>query len=221
MIELQGVSHTYRIGDQRTSAIRKVDFSVEAGEIISIVGPSGSGKSTMLSIMGCLLTPDSGIVRIMGKDLSHQSDATKAEIRRLHIGFIFQSFNLIPVLNAFENIEYPLIIGGIAGGERKRRVSAILERVGLGQHQRKRPDHLSGGQKQRVAIARALVTNPGFILADEPTANLDSQTATEILALMSELNRELKTALIFSTHDPKVSAFAHKRVRLEDGTLAE
>ncbi|NOT89872.1 MAG: ABC transporter ATP-binding protein [Lysobacter sp.] len=219
MIELQAVSHTYRIGDQRTSAIRDVDFTVEEGEIVSIAGPSGSGKSTMLSIMGCLLTPDSGAVRIMGKDMSLQCDATKAEIRRLHIGFIFQSFNLIPVLSAFENIEYPLIIGGIVGAERKRRVATILERVGLAQHQTKRPDQLSGGQKQRVAIARALVTNPGFVLADEPTANLDSHTASEILALMSELNRELKTALIFSTHDPKVSAFAHKQVRLEDGKL--
>ncbi|GAA4798600.1 ABC transporter ATP-binding protein [Lysobacter hankyongensis] len=219
MIELDGVSHTYRIGEQRTSAIREVDFRVDQGEIVSIVGPSGSGKSTLLNVMGCLLTPDSGAVRIMGKDMSRLSDAAKAEIRRLHIGFIFQSFNLIPVLNAFENIEYPLIIGGAAAGERKRRVGAILERVGLAQHQHKRPDQLSGGQKQRVAIARALITNPGFVLADEPTANLDSHTATEILALMSELNRELKTALIFSTHDPKVSAFAHKQVRIEDGTL--
>lgn len=219
MIELRSVSHTYRIGEQRTSAVREVDFRVEQGEIISIVGPSGSGKSTLLNVMGCLLTPDSGAVRLMGKDMAMLSDAAKAEIRRLHIGFIFQSFNLIPVLNAFENIEYPLIIGGTGGGERKRRVGAILERVGLAQHQNKRPDQLSGGQKQRVAIARALVTNPGFVLADEPTANLDSHTATEILALMSELNRELKTALIFSTHDPKVSAFAHRQVRIEDGTL--
>lgn len=219
MIELDHVSHTYRIGEQRTSAVREVDFRVERGEIVSIVGPSGSGKSTLLNVMGCLLTPDSGAVRIMGKDMSRLSDAAKAEIRRLHIGFIFQSFNLIPVLNAFENIEYPLIIGGTGIGERKRRVGAILERVGLAQHQNKRPDQLSGGQKQRVAIARALITNPGFVLADEPTANLDSHTATEILALMSELNRELKTALIFSTHDPKVSAFAHKQVRIEDGTL--
>jgi putative ABC transport system ATP-binding protein len=219
MIELQAVSHTYRIGEQRTSAIREVDFTVKAGEIVSIVGPSGSGKSTLLNVMGCLLTPDRGAVRIMGKDMSHLGDAAKAEIRRLHIGFIFQSFNLIPVLDAFENIEYPLIIGGIDGGERKRRVVAILGRVGLEQHQNKRPDQLSGGQKQRVAIARALVTNPRFVLADEPTANLDSHTATEILALMSELNRESGTALIFSTHDPKVSAFARTQVRIEDGAL--
>lgn len=219
MIELRGVSHTYRIGEQRTCAVREVDFRVEEGEIVSIAGPSGSGKSTLLNVMGCLLTPDSGAVRIMDKDMSALGDAAKAEIRRLHIGFIFQSFNLIPVLSAFENIEYPLIIGGVASDERKRRVGAILERVGLEQHRRKRPDQLSGGQKQRVAIARALIARPRFVLADEPTANLDSQTASEILALMSELNRESNTALIFSTHDPKVSAFAHRRVRLEDGKL--
>lgn len=220
MIELLAVSHTYRLGEQRTCAIREVDFRVEEGEIVSIAGPSGSGKSTLLNVMGCLLTPDSGVVRIMGNDMSILSDAAKAEIRRLHIGFVFQSFNLIPVLSAFENIEYPLIIGGVASDERKRRVGAILERVGLEAHRRKRPDQLSGGQKQRVAIARALVGNPRFVLADEPTANLDSHTANDILALMSELNREMNTALIFSTHDPKVSAFARKQVRIEDGALA-
>jgi len=219
MIELQAVSHTYRIGGQPTLAVRAVDFGVEEGEIVSIVGPSGSGKSTLLSVLGCLLTPDSGVVRIMGKDMSLQSDAAKAEIRRLHIGFVFQSFNLIPVLSAFENVEYPLILAGVAGGERRRRVAALLDRVGLASHQAKRPDQLSGGQKQRVAIARALVAHPRFVLADEPTANLDSHTAGEILALMSQLNRELGTALIFSTHDPKVSAFARRQVRIEDGIL--
>jgi putative ABC transport system ATP-binding protein len=219
MIELKNISHTYRLGNQMTGALHDLSFSVAPGEIIAITGPSGSGKSTLLSIMGCLLTPSSGSVSVMGRDLSTLNDVAKATLRRRHLGFIFQSFNLIPVLSASENVEYPLILCGIAGKERQDRTERMLARVGLQQQLKKRPDQLSGGQKQRVAIARALIAAPDFVLADEPTANLDSHTAIEILTLMSELNQEMNTAFIFSTHDPKVSAFAHKQLHLEDGVL--
>lgn len=219
MIKIKDVSHTYRIGDQVTNALCGLNFSTAPGEIIAITGPSGSGKSTLLSIMGCLLTPSSGSVSVMGCDLDALDDAGKAALRRKHLGFIFQSFNLIPVLNAIENVEYPLILCGVDGRERKHRAERMLERVGLQHQMKKRPDQISGGQKQRVAIARALIASPDFVLADEPTANLDSHTATDILALMSDLNKEMNTAFIFSTHDPKVSAFAHKQFHLEDGAL--
>ena len=219
MIELKNVSHSYRIGTQVTNALYSINFSTVPGEIIAISGPSGSGKSTLLSIMGCILTPSSGSVCVMGCDLDSLNDAGKAALRRKHLGFIFQSFNLVPVLNAIENVEYPLILCGINSKERKHRAERMLERVGLNHQMKKRPDHLSGGQKQRVAIARALIASPDFVLADEPTANLDSHTATDILALMADLNKEMNTAFIFSTHDPKVSAFAHKQFHLEDGAL--
>ncbi len=219
MIEVKNVSHAYHIGDQVTCALRNLSFSAAPGEIIAITGPSGSGKSTLLSIMGCLLTPSSGSVSVMGCNLDALNDAGKAALRRKHLGFIFQFFNLIPVLNATENVEYPLILGGVDGKERKQRVERMLERVGLQHQMKKRPDQISGGQKQRVAIARALIASPDFVLADEPTANLDSHTANGILALMLEINKEMNTAFIFSTHDPKVSAFAHKQFHLEDGVL--
>jgi len=219
MIEVKDVSHSYRIGDQVTYALRDLNFRAAPGEIIAITGPSGSGKSTLLSIMGCLLTPSSGSVSVMGCNLDALHDAGKAALRRKYLGFIFQSFNLIPVLNAIENVEYPLILCGVDGRERRRRAERMLERVGLQNSMKKRPDQISGGQKQRVAIARALIASPDFVLADEPTANLDSHTASDILALMSDLNKEMNTAFIFSTHDPKVSAFAHKQFHLEDGAM--
>ncbi len=219
MIEVKDISHSYRIGDQVTCALRNLSFSVAPGQIIAITGPSGSGKSTLLSIMGCLLTPSSGSVSVMGCNLDELNDADKAALRRKHMGFIFQSFNLIPVLNALENVEYPLILCGVDARERKHRAEQMLEKVGLKQQIKKRPEQISGGQKQRVAIARALITTPDFVLADEPTANLDSHTAADILALMSDLNKEMNTAFIFSTHDPKVSAFAYKQFHLVDGAL--
>ncbi|MBB5393830.1 MULTISPECIES: ABC transporter ATP-binding protein [unclassified Herbaspirillum] len=207
MIKLTDVSHRYHIGDQVTHALHHLEFSAEPGEIISITGPSGSGKSTLLSIMGCLLKPSDGTVSVMGNNLDTLDDAEKAALRRNHLGFIFQSFNLIPVLNAMENVEYPLILCGIDSRERKQRAERMLATVGLQQQMKKRPNQLSGGQKQRVAIARALIAEPDFVLADEPTANLDSHTAADLLALMSDLNKELNTAFIFSTHDPKVQLF--------------
>lgn len=219
MIEVKNVSHAYRSGDQVTCALRDLSFSVGPGEIIAITGPSGSGKSTLLNIMGCLLTPDSGVVSLMNRRIDALDDTQRAALRRRHLGFIFQSFNLIPVLDALENVEYPLILCGVEAKQRRRLAEKMLERVGLS-HQRKcRPDQISGGQKQRVAIARALIASPGFVLADEPTASLDSHTAKDVLALMSELNREMNTAFIFATHDPRVSSFAHQTYHLEDGVL--
>jgi len=219
MIKVSNVSHSYGSGDQVTHALRDLNLSITSGEIIAITGPSGSGKSTLLNVMGCLLTPSHGSVSIMDCNLNTLDDAEKAALRRKHLGFVFQSFNLIPVLSAMENVEYPLILCGVHGKERGRRAEQMLERMGLQQHMKKRPDQLSGGQKQRVAIARALIASPDFVLADEPTANLDSHTAADILALMAELNQEMNTAFIFSTHDPKVSAFAQKILHLEDGIL--
>lgn len=221
MIEVKNVSHSYRIGDQITHALRELSFSAAPGEIIAITGPSGSGKSTLLNIMGCLLTPSSGSVTLMSHSLDSLDDSARAALRRRHLGFIFQSFNLIPVLNATENVEYPLILSGVDARERKHKAEQMLERVGLRNQMKKRPDDISGGQRQRVAIARALVNTPAFVLADEPTANLDSRTAMDILALMAELNREMNTAFIFSTHDPKVSAFAQKKYHIEDGVLTQ
>lgn len=219
MIRLNAVSHRYHIGKQLTHALCEVQLEVGRGEIVAISGPSGSGKSTLLNIIGCLLTPEAGTVNLMGHAIASLNDPAKAALRLMHIGFIFQSFNLIPVLDAFENVEYPLILRGIDRNERRQRVDRLLERVGLARQGRQRPDQLSGGQKQRVAIARALVTTPAFVLADEPTANLDSHTAGEILALMSSLNQEMQTAFIFATHDPRVSAFSHRQLRMEDGRL--
>jgi putative ABC transport system ATP-binding protein len=219
MIEIEDVSHAYRIGTQTTCALAHISLTIRPGEILCVSGPSGSGKSTLLSVMGCLLTPDAGAVRIMGHDVAGLGDAARAALRRDHLGFIFQSFNLVPVLSAFENVEYPLILCGVDRQERRDRTTRMLQRVGLDAHMRKRPDQLSGGQKQRVAIARALIAAPGFVLADEPTANLDSHNATAILALMRELNEELQTAFIFSTHDPRVASFAQKCLVLEDGVL--
>jgi len=221
MLEIHQVSHTYHIGNQATHALRNLSLRVVQGEIIAITGPSGSGKSTLLNIMGCLLTPNQGSVSVMGHNLDRLGDAQRTVLRRTHLGFVFQSFNLIPVLSAIENVEYPLILCGVHGKEKTQRAEQMLERVGLQQHMKKRPDQLSGGQKQRVAIARALITLPDFVLADEPTANLDSHTATDILTLMSDLNQEMNTAFIFSTHDPKVSTFAQKQFHLEDGALAQ
>ncbi|MBO9537887.1 ABC transporter ATP-binding protein [Herbaspirillum sp.] len=221
MIRLMDVSHRYRIGNQVTHALRHLEFNAEPGEIIAITGPSGSGKSTLLSIMGCLLKPSEGTVSVMGNNLDTLDDAGKATLRRNHLGFIFQAFNLIPVLNAIENVEYPLILCGVNGKERKQRAERMLATVGLQQQMKKRPNQLSGGQKQRVAIARALIAAPDFVFADEPTANLDSRTAADLLALMSDLNKEMNTTFIFSTHDPKVSAFSHRQLRLEDGMLIQ
>lgn len=219
MINVEQVSKHYRLGQSKVNALNEVNLHIEAGAFCAIVGSSGSGKSTLLNLLGCLDTPSSGRVNILGQYTDTLSDKQQAQLRNQHIGFIFQSFNLIPVLSAFENVEYPLRLQNVSTTERKQRVCELLEQVGLQHHSKHRPDNLSGGQRQRVAIARALVTRPQLVLADEPTANLDSVTGTEILDLMQTINQQHATSFIFSTHDAKISQYAKTTYHLQDGVL--
>ena len=219
MIEVKQVVKTYALGQRRVTALNGVSLRVSEGEFVAVVGSSGCGKSTLLHLIGCLDVPTEGQVKILNQETTSLTDAQQSRLRNQFLGFIFQSFNLIPVLTAFENIEYPLLLQNLSRCERKQRADELLEQVGLAQYRKHRPDHLSGGQRQRVAIARALITRPKLVLADEPTANLDSKTGTEILDLMKSINRSLSTSFIFSTHDPKVSGYANKVFTLRDGTL--
>ena len=195
-----------------------MSLAVEPGEFMAIAGPSGSGKSTLLNLIGCLDHPSSGRVLVADKDVASLDDDALSDLRARSIGFIFQTFNLIPVLSALENVEFPLLFGGATRDARARASQALAE-VGLGDFARHRPDELSGGERQRVAIARALVTRPLLVLADEPTANLDSATGEAIIALMLDLNRKANTTFIFSTHDPRVMGRAERVVRLADGQV--
>nr|VFJ42612.1 MAG: putative ABC transport system ATP-binding protein [Candidatus Kentron sp. DK] len=219
MIQVENVSKTYTLGKRRVEALRGIDLALSEGVFVAIAGPSGSGKSTLLNLLGCLDLPTSGRILLQGQDVSTMGDREQSALRNRFIGFVFQSFNLVPVLSAFENVEYPLVLLGIARRQRRERVAAMLKEVGLAEHAAHRPDTLSGGQRQRVAIARALVTRPGLVLADEPTANLDSKTGGEIIALMRALNREHGTTFVFSTHDPRVVDQAERVYRIEDGRL--
>lgn len=219
MILLKNVTKEYRLGKTIVHALRGIDLDIGKGEFVSICGPSGSGKSTLLNLIGCLDIPTSGTVHIMDTNIISLQDADLARLRNRTIGFIFQMFNLIPVLNAYENVEYPLILQGLPKQEKRERVLRIIEEVGLSDFIKHRPDELSGGQRQRVAIARALVTNPKLVLADEPTANLDAKTGIEILELMKKMNEKDKTTFIFSTHDPKVEQYANKTYTLSDGSI--
>jgi len=221
MIVLNNVSKTYHLGTTMVRALRGVSISIDRGDFICMMGPSGSGKSTLLNIIGCLDRPDSGEVAIDGEAVASLDRNSLADIRAHKIGFIFQMFNLIPVLNVYENIEFPLFIKKekISEIEKRRRIEHLIEVVGLTEAVKHRPDELSGGQRQRVAIARALVTRPSIILADEPTANLDSETAQSILAVMKRLNTEEKVTFVFATHDPNISTFATSIHRLKDGLL--
>lgn len=219
MIECEQVVKTYALGQRRVTALNGINLQVREGEFVAVVGPSGCGKSTLLNLMGCLDVPTEGRVKILDQETTLLTDTQQSELRNQFLGFIFQSFNLIPVLTTSENIQYPLLLQNLSWSERKQRVDELLEQVGLAQHREHRPDHLSGGQRQRVAIARALVTRPKLVLADEPTANLDSKTGTEILDLMKSINRSLGTSFIFSTHDSKVSEYASKIFMLKDGML--
>lgn len=216
---MQGVTKQYKLGNTVVHALKGIDLEIQEGEFISICGPSGSGKSTLLNIIGCLDLPSSGKVILMDKDVSKLSDSILSKLRNNYIGFIFQTFNLIPVLTAFENVEYPLLILGNPKNKRQQKVSQSLNEVGLTDFIKHKPDELSGGQRQRVAIARALVTNPQLVLADEPTANLDSQTGSDILDLMKKMNNTHGTTFIFSTHDPKVMSYAKKVYNIIDGKI--
>jgi putative ABC transport system ATP-binding protein len=216
----EDVSKVYQSGEVSVQALKGVTFSIEKGAFVSVVGPSGSGKTTLLNLIGCLDKPSGGKLLVAGTDVSDLGRTDSALFRGSHIGFIFQSFNLIPVLTAYENVEYPLImVQNVSAAQRKRQVKDLLEAVGMGDQQHKRPDQLSGGQKQRVAIARALVTHPELVLADEPTANLDHDTAMGIIRLMKGIREELQTTFVFSTHDLRIIDEAERIYRIEDGHL--
>lgn len=220
MISLRHVSKRYQAGKTSVDVLKNLDFDVKEGDVLVIRGPSGSGKTTLLNILGLLDEPSGGDVRLNGKDVSFADFDELATIRSRTLSFIFQSFNLNPVLTAEENVMVPLMIRtDIPRTVRQRRVDEWIIKVGLGEHRRKRPDELSGGQRQRVAIARAMVTEPQLVIADEPTANLDSATALTILDLMRDLNRDRGTAFVFATHDPALDAFAKRILRMKDGRL--
>ena len=218
LVAVKDLTKTYRLGTQTVTALAEVSLTVHAGEFMAVAGPSGSGKTTLLNLIGCLDTPTSGEIAIDGEPVARLSSTRRADLRARKLGFIFQTFNLIPVLTAWENVEYPLLIHR-RGGEIGPRVRRALEQVGLAERARHRPPELSGGQQQRVAIARALVTEPALVLADEPTANLDSATGREIVDLMRRLNRERGTTFVFSTHDPRIMAAADRVVQISDGRV--
>jgi len=218
--KLENITKIYRIGKIDFPALRGISFSVEDGEFLSIAGPSGSGKTTILNIIGCLDKPSQGQVYLENNNITELSTSKLADVRRHKIGFVFQTFNLIPVLTAAENVEFPLILEGAKDSkERKHSVEEILTEVGLKDFIHRRPNEMSGGQQQRVAVARALAKNPKLVLADEPTANLDSKTGEEILNIMLELNQKTSTTFIFSTHDKMVMDFARRLIKLRDGKI--
>lgn len=220
IVSIIHVSKDYELGKTTVSALKAVSLNVAPGDFISIAGPSGSGKTTLLNLVGCVDTATSGQVIIDGRDTKTLKERQLTELRLNTIGFIFQSFNLVPVLSVFQNVEFPLLLQKkLSSSERKARVNELLAKVGLDKHSHHRPSELSGGQRQRVAIARALVTRPKIVLADEPTANLDSKTGENIIDLMKEMNRVEKTTFIFSTHDAKVMAHANLIIRLTDGKI--
>ena len=219
VITLRGVAKTYRMGkDNIVHALRGADLDVYPGEFVALMGPSGSGKSTMMNILGCLDVPDGGTYVLAGQKVRELNDDQLAAIRNRHIGFVFQTFNLLPRLNAIENVELPLLYGGTPRG-RTARAKAALTAVGLGQRMHHKPTELSGGQQQRVAIARALLTDPSIILADEPTGNLDSRSTAEILAIFQRLNDEGKT-VVMVTHEPDVAEHCKRIIRMRDGVVA-
>jgi putative ABC transport system ATP-binding protein len=223
VIELKGVKKDYPLGATTVHAVRGVDLTIEEGDFISIIGPSGSGKTTLLNIIGCIDHATEGSVKIHGKEVTTHSDRELTDLRLHTIGFIFQTFNLIPVLSCRENVEFPLLLmkkENLSRREIRTRAEKLIEEVGLKDQINQKPFELSGGQRQRVAIARALVTRPAIVLADEPTANLDSETGDIILRLMKELNELEKTTFIFSTHDPDILKYAHGVVKIKDGLMA-
>ncbi len=219
LVVLQDVTRTYSLGKTAVHAVRNVSLTIESGEFVSLAGPSGSGKSTILNLVGILNRPSEGKVFLDGEDVSTMSDRRRAHMRLERVGFIFQSFNLLPVLTVFENVEYPLILLGVPSGQRHRRVADVLDAVGLSARSAHRPDELSGGERQRVAIARALVTRPQVVLADEPTANLDSATGEDVLKLMQSLNRERQVTFVFASHDPLIIERARRVIRMHDGVV--
>lgn len=219
-VDISKVSKVYPLGKTSVQALRDIQLSISEGEFTTIAGPSGCGKSTLLNLIGCMDTPTTGEVFVEGRATSRLSDRELTRLRLDKLGFIFQSFNLIPVLTVFQNIEFPLLIQGkLSQKERSARITALMDEVGLREQAQQKSNELSGGQRQRVAIARALVTAPRIVLADEPTANLDSATGERIIELMKSINKTHKTTFIFSTHDPQVMKQATRIVRLKDGVV--
>ena len=219
VVRLTEVVKTYSTGAVEVSAVKGVSLEIPARRFSMIVGPSGSGKTTLLNLIGCIDQPTGGAVEVCGETIATLSDNAVADFRARNIGFIFQSFNLMPVLSAYENVEYPLLLVGMPARARRERTLAMLEAVGLAQHGRQRPNELSGGQKQRVAIARALVKAPSLVLADEPTANLDTRTGAAVIDLMREVQSRFETTFIFSTHDPQLMSHADEIFTIRDGQL--
>ena len=218
-VRLNEVAKTYRAGALDVPALRGISLEIPRHRFTMVVGPSGSGKTTLLNLIGAIDLPTAGQVEVCGSDMKRLNDNARADFRARHIGFIFQNFSLVPVLSAYENVEYPLLLVGTPAAERRQRTLAMLEAVGLKAQQRQRPNELSGGQKQRVAIARALVKNPEIVLADEPTANLDTATGAAIIALMREVQARFATTFIFSTHDPQLISHADEIFTIRDGGL--
>ncbi len=217
--KLTDVTRIYKIGEVETHALNGVTMTIESGEFTSLVGPSGSGKTTLLQLIGCLDKPTSGHVVINGKETTGLNRNQRADLRKGTIGFVFQFFALIPTLTAYENVEMPLLLNGKSSTERKQRVMELLDAVDMTSHSYHRPDQLSGGQQQRVAVARALSTNPSMILADEPTANLDTENGEQVMGIMQKLNQETGTTFVFATHDPRVIKYAKRIVTLQDGLI--
>jgi putative ABC transport system ATP-binding protein len=220
LVKAENISKVYQTGEVAIKALKDVSFRIEPASFVSFVGPSGSGKTTLLNLIGCLDKPTAGSLSVADTDVSALDRKQSADFRGRNVGFIFQDFNLIPVLTAYENIEYPLLMGqSVSAEERRKKVTGLLEAVGMSEQKDKYPDQLSGGQKQRVAVARALVTDPKLVLADEPTANLDHETAYMVINLMKSMRDELGTTFIFSTHDQKIVGEAEILYTLEDGRI--
>jgi putative ABC transport system ATP-binding protein len=218
LIETQDLWKTYVMGSEEIHALRGVSIGIERGEYVAIMGPSGSGKSTLMNLIGCLDTPSKGSYLLNGKQVSQMNDNELARIRNEEIGFVFQTFNLLPRASALQNVELPLVYAGVKGKERTQRARGALEKVELASRMGHRPNELSGGQRQRVAIARALVNNPSILLADEPTGNLDSKTGAEIMALFARLH-EAGNTIVLVTHESDIAAFAHRTIHLRDGKV--
>ncbi len=221
LVVVDNLHKRYVLGDQEVNALQGVTFSIEKGDFVSIMGPSGSGKSTMMNMLGCLDIPTSGSYHLDGKDVARMKPDELARVRRDSLGFVFQGFNLLPRTTALENVELPMVYSGVPSGERKKRASEALKRVGLGDRQDHRPHQMSGGQQQRVAIARALVNRAPLILADEPTGNLDTANSTEIMELFQELNRDQGITVILITHEPDMALFSRRIITFRDGSIVE